>query len=139
MVNSITWVFHSRESVRIIVLTPNWVSISFLYQVSPMFLLLSLLVISFYICIWSLLLYLFHTISDYITALSLYSFLIKLLLYFSYFLQDSLTCIYITLMFITSWYYQYCVFITSILSMVIIHYVSSLHSLNSFILLYFGS
>jgi len=39
------------DSVRIIILIPNCVTISFLYQVSLMFLLLSLLVISFYICI----------------------------------------------------------------------------------------
>jgi len=92
--------------VRIIVLTPNWVTMSFLYRVSPMFLLLYLLVISFfYICAWYSLLYLFHTISAHITALSLYFSPIKLLLYFSYFLQDSLTRVRVTLMSITSCYH----------------------------------
>ena len=104
-----------------------------------MFLLLSLLVISSYICIWFSLLYLFHTISAYITALFLHSFPIKLLLYFSYLLQDSLTRICITLMFITSWYHYCCFFITSIFSTIATHYISSLHPLISFILLYFIS
>jgi len=93
-----------------------------------MLLLLSLLIISFYICTKSSLLYLFHTISAYIIALSLYSFSIKLLLYFSYFLQDSLTYVRITLMCITF-----------ILSTVATYYICSLHLLICFILLYFSS
>ena len=103
---TVVWLYERKVSyIRIIVLTPNWVTISLLYRVFPMFLLLSLPVISFYICAWSSLLYLFYTISAYVTALSFYSFPIKLLLYFSYFLQDSLTHVHVILMSITSYYH----------------------------------